>query len=159
MGLSERGLATMPKSLQTKTLLIAYASVSGNTKEVAKLIAEELTHKQQDVTLYCMNGNEQFPHVSDYDAMLIGTYTWGSGDTPFDVKDFVADVGYKPEKVFVFGTGDTQFGGDDMFCMAADKLAKFYHSPIAPLKIEQSPRGSQEEEVLEWTRGVLKCLN
>jgi flavodoxin I len=156
---SEKGISIMPKPIQTKTLLIAYASVSGNTEEVAELIAKELTHMENDVTLYCVSGSEPFPYVPDYDAMLIGTYTWGSGDTPFDVKDFVADIGYKPEHVFVFGTGDTQFGGEDMFCMAADKLAKFYHSPLAPLKIEQSPRGSQEQEVVKWTRGVIEWLN
>src|SRR5690606_41859260 len=93
---------------------------------------------------------------SDYDAMFIGTYTWDLGVTPDEIKDFVADIGYKPEPVYVFGTGDTQFGGDELFCKAADKLARFYDSNIVPLKIEQSPRGTQETKVCEWVRSILR---
>ncbi len=42
------------------------------------------------------------------------------------------------------------------FAMLLNKLAKFYHSPYKPLKIEQSPRGSQESTVIRWTEGVIK---
>lgn len=55
----------------------------------------------------------------------------------------------------MFGTGETQFGGDELFCLAAVKLARFYDSKWQPLKIEQSPRGSQETRVKEWVEGVL----
>lgn len=89
---------------------------------------------------------------------MIGTFTWGKGATPDDVKDFVYEIGYKPPNVFIFGTGDTQFGGDTLFCHATDKLAKFYQSSYEPLKIEQSPRGSQETKVMEWTEGVLNIV-
>ena len=88
--------------------------------------------------------------------MIIGSFTWDKGATPDEVKDFVADVGYKPANVYVFGTGDTQFGGDALFCNAAVKLARFYESEYAPLKIEQSPRGTQEIDVMNWTEGVIK---
>ncbi len=80
-----------------------------------------------------------------YDYIFFGTFTWDKGSTPDEVKDFVLEIGYKPNNVAVFGSGDTQFGGDDLFCNAVDKLAKFYNSKWAGLKIEQSPRGSQEE--------------
>ncbi|SDM42175.1 ribonucleotide reductase-associated flavodoxin, putative [Sediminibacillus halophilus] len=123
------------------------------------MLAEEFERHVGQVTLYNILGNEPFPNVQAYDAMLIGSYTWNNGQTPFDVKDFVADLGYKPENVFVFGTGDTQFGGDDMFCLAAEKLARFYHSPLPSLKVEQSPRGEQEQEVINWMKGVLTWLS
>ena len=90
--------------------------------------------------------------------MLIGSFTWEQGATPDEVKDFVADVGYKPENVYVFGTGDTQFGGDALFCNAAVKLARFYASAYEPLKIEQSPRGVQQEKVIEWSKGSHQTL-
>jgi flavodoxin I len=61
--------------------------------------------------------------------------------------------------VFIFGTGDTQFGGDTLFCKAANKLAKFYASPFPLLKIEQSPRGPQEKIVMRWTEGVVNYCN
>lgn len=135
--------------------LIAYASWSGNTEEVAEIIEETLLQGGIDVVVHRI-GTVPVPDVRQFDAMIIGSFTWDRGATPDEVKDFVADVGYKPEHVYVFGTGDTQFGGDDLFCNAAVKLAWFYHSAIAPLKIEQSPRGSQERTVIEWSKGVVQ---
>ncbi|MBS4217399.1 flavodoxin [Bacillus sp. FJAT-49711] len=136
-------------------ILICYASFSGNTKETAELIADMLKEDHCEIELYRI-GTGIIPDPSLYDVMMIGSFTWAKGSTPNDVKDFVYEIGYKPPNVFVFGTGDTQFGGDDLFCKAAEKLAKFYHSTYEPLKIEQSPRGSQELKVTAWAKGVMK---
>lgn len=136
------------------SFLIAYASWSGNTQEVAELIADDLKEQGVAVDSYRI-GSGPLPDVRAYEAFCIGSFTWEKGATPDEVKDFVADIGYKPETVYVFGTGDTQFGGDDLFCKAAEKLARFYNSPYEPLKIEQSPRGKQEKIVTNWTKGVL----
>ena len=134
--------------------LIAYLSYSGNTEEVAELIEVQLRDDGFEVDLHCI-GLDPLPEVSQYDFIFFGTFTWDVGRTPDDMKDFVLDVGYKPKNVAVFGTGDTQFGGDDLFCRAVDRLVKFYESPWDGLKIEQSPRGSQEEKVKRWTKGVI----
>nr|WP_249305808.1 flavodoxin [Lederbergia citrea] len=140
-------------------ILICYASFSGNTKEVAELIEKKLLKENQDVYVYRI-GSGSIPDPSLFDVMMIGSFTWGKGSTPEVVKDFIYEIGYKPPTVFVFGTGDTQFGGDLLFCHAAVKLAKFYQSSYKPLKIEQSPRGAQEEKVISWTEGVLThCMN
>lgn len=135
------------------SFLIAYATWSGNTQEVAELVAETLKTYDIETELHRI-GSGPVPKVADYDGLLVGSFTWEKGATPDEVKDFVLDVGYKPEHVYVFGTGDTQFGGDALFCKAAVKLAKFYNSTYPPLKIEQSPRGTQEVEVENWAKGV-----
>ena len=138
-------------------ILICYASYSGNTKEVAELIESRLLMEGFEIDMYRITRrSDALPDPSLYDAMLIGSFTWGLAATPKLVKDFVYRIGYKPKPVFVFGTGDTQFGGDDLFCRACVKLAKFYESPLSPLKIEQSPRGTQRTKVIEWTEGVIK---
>ncbi|MGM8214597.1 flavodoxin [Bacillaceae bacterium W0354] len=138
-------------------VLISYASFSGNTKEVAELIEERLNQMGFDVDTFRIKHRiSTVPDPSHYDVILIGSFTWDRGSTPSIVKDFVLKIGYKPSNVFVFGTGDTQFGGDELFCSACDKLAKFYHSTYPPLKIEQSPRGSQETKVQKWTEGVIE---
>ena len=137
------------------SFLIAYATWSGNTEEVAEIIEEVFLKSDIDVTRYRI-GTGPIPNVNEFDALIIGSFTWDKGATPDEVKDFVADVGYKPPNVYVFGTGDTQFGGDALFCSAAVKLARFYESKYAPLKIEQSPRGTQETDVINWTEGVVK---
>ena len=137
------------------SFLIAYATWSGNTEEVAELIEQTLRTNMAEVTMHRI-GRSPVPNVADFDCFMIGSFTWEKGATPDEVKDFVLDVGYKPKHVYVFGTGDTQFGGDALFCAAAQKLAKFYHSAYPPLKVEQSPRGTQEQAVIEWTEGVMK---
>ncbi len=139
-------------------ILICYASWSGNTKEVAEIIESILVGHKYDVTMHRI-GSGDTPDPSDFDAMIIGSFTWGKGQTPSLVKDFVYNIGYKPPNVFVFGTGDTQFGGDDLFCNAAVKLGKFYETTYEVLKIEQSPRNCQEDIVTSWTEGVIQhCL-
>jgi flavodoxin I len=134
--------------------LIAYLTYSGNTQEVARLIANELQAKGIDTAVHRI-GIDPPVNPSSYDVIFIGTFTWDRGSTPEEVKDFILEVGYKPNNVAVFGTGDTQFGGDDLFCKAVDKLVKFYESPWPGLKVEQSPRGKQEQKVKEWVEGVL----
>lgn len=135
--------------------LIAYLSYSGNTEEVAEILQETAESRGLHIDLHRI-GIDPPIDPEAYQYIFIGTFTWEEGSTPDEVKDFVLEVGYKPDNVAVFGTGDTQFGGDRIFCGAAVKLAEFYNSPWPPLKIEQSPRGSQEKIVKEWMEGVLK---
>lgn len=135
--------------------LVSYLSYSGNTEEVAQLIGQHLSAEGFCVD-FCDIGMEQPSNLSIYDYIFIGTFTWAEGQTPIEVKDFVYHIGYKPDNVAIFGTGDTQFGGEKMFCLAVDKLAKFYESKWPGLKIEQSPRGFQEEKVQQWLEGVLQ---
>lgn len=134
--------------------LIAYLSYSGNTKEVAELVEDKL--REEDVIVEVHRIGIDAPiDPEHYDYLFIGTFTWDMGRTPEEMKDFVLEIGYKPNNIVVFGSGDTQFGGDDMFCGAVDKLVRFYQSKWNGLKVEQSPRGSQEEKVKSWVEGVL----
>lgn len=136
-------------------ILIAYLSYSGNTEEVAELIESKLKDDGIEVDKHRIE-IDPFVDVSVYDYIFLGTFTWDLGSTPDEIKDFVLDVGYKPKHIAVFGTGDTQFGGDTLFCRAVDRLVTFYNSKWDGLKIEQSPRGSQEKIVEEWVEGVLE---
>ncbi|MEJ8776966.1 flavodoxin [Pseudogracilibacillus sp. ICA-222130] len=135
--------------------LIAYLSYSGNTEEIAEHIERKLVCEGIEVDMLSI-GIDYVPDLSVYDYIFLGTFTWDMGGTPDEVKDFVLEVGYKPNNVAVFGSGDTQFGGDAMFCGAVDKLVKFYESKWDGLKIEQSPRGSQEVLIDNWLEGVLE---
>ncbi len=134
-------------------ILIAYLSLSGNTEEVAELIAAQC-EKIADVDLYRIGYGSPPPTFSDYDIVMIGTFTWRRGEVPSQIDSFIDRVQHN--HIAVFGTGDTQFGGDDLFCRAADILADEFNSAHPVLKIEQSPRGAQEKKVIEWTKGVLR---
>src|SRR5699024_12366934 len=137
-------------------VLIAYASLSGNTEEVAELIGDEVSKQGFNADMFYIDtyGVEP-PNISDYNIIFLGTYTWDLGATPGEVKDFVADVGYKPDNIYVFGTGDTQFGREDLFCGAPRKLSKIYRSKRDTSKIEQSPRGSPERKIKNWVKDVI----
>lgn len=139
-------------------ILIAYHSFSGNTEEIAEMIQDRLNHHGYQPELYEIGMGAYFPELSNYDIVMLGTFTWDLGSTPAEVKDFVADVGYKPDNIAVFGSGETQFGGEEMFCLAVTKLARFYNSPWEGLKIEQSPRGSQEIKVSNWVDGIVESV-
>ena len=136
-------------------ILVAYLSFSGNTEEVAEIIIDDLERDGFRVDKHMIDFDSPID-VSIYDYIFLGTFTWDYGHTPDEIKDFVLEIGYKPKNVAVFGTGDTQFGDEDYFCKAVDKLVTFYESPWEGLKIEQSPRGSQEQIVKIWLEGVLQ---
>ncbi|MFD2043693.1 flavodoxin [Ornithinibacillus salinisoli] len=133
--------------------VVAYLSYSGNTMEVGERIAAKLEKEGLEVDLHRI-GVDPPIDTGAYDFLFIGTFTWEMGATPSEVKDFVWEIGYKPNNVAVFGTGDTQFGGDELFCKAVDKLVQFYNSRWTGLKIEQSPRGYQEQLIDQWVEGV-----
>lgn len=135
--------------------LISYHSYSGNTEEVALLIKETLCKQHHTVTLHEVGIDPVFDPNS-YDVIFLGTFTWVSGSVPEEVKDMILEIGYKPDNIAVFGTGETQFAGDNWYCKAVDSLVNFYNSPYEGLKIEQSPRGSQEQLVVSWTERVME---
>lgn len=135
--------------------IICYLSYSGNTEEIAELLKEKLVEKNYFVDMH-MIGCGSAPDLSIYDNIFLGTFTWDQGSTPDEMKEFARAIDKEQENIYIFGSGDTQFGGDDLFCKAVDKLAKFFNSEYEGLKIEQSPRGSQEKIVTEWLEGVLK---
>src|SRR5690625_1546904 len=144
--------------MNRKRAIICYLSYSGNTEEIAELIQSGLTEYDFDVHMHEI-GMDPPIDVSMYDYIFLGTFTWDIGRTPDDMKDFVLEVGYKPDDVAVFGSGDTQFGGDALFCRAVDRLVTFYNSRRDGLKIEQSPRGSQEQKVKLLLEGVLEDVS
>lgn len=137
-----------------KRAIICYLSYSGNTAEIAELIKAKLEKESILIDTHQI-GIDLIPNLAEYDYIFLGTFTWDVGSTPDEMKDFVLEVGYKPSNIAVFGSGDTQFGGDELFCRAAERLANFYESKWPCLKIEQSPRGSQEKSVEHWVEGVL----
>jgi len=141
---------------------IVYASMSGNTEEVAELIAKACSDMQVEPTMIFADDVTTYQLVP-YDIVYFGSYTWGDGQLPDEMRDclklVLKESPHKIPQAAVFGTGDKMFV---KYCRAVDEMA--YHLskfgvPLAGelLKIEQSPR-NRPHLVKEWARRTLLQL-
>jgi flavodoxin I len=142
-------------------ILLPYASLSGNTREVARLVAARCQAVGHTTRLLDVDDAQAaelalLPH----DLLLLGCWTDNAGRTPAEMKRFVAllrDAGAlpRPDRVAVFGTGETQWGLE-YYCGAVHRLARFLGSPYPVLEIEQMPHGSDDTLAIhQWTDTVL----
>lgn len=136
--------------------LILYISYSGNTEEIAEHIQHHLQEKHIFADRHEINKQAHIPSLSAYDLIFIGTFTWDYGLVPDELADVLYELKIMNDKVAVFGSGDTQFGGDALYCRAVDVLRRKFNSKWEGLKIEQSPRGSQEKLITQWVERVLE---
>ncbi|MDR0733409.1 MAG: flavodoxin [Dysgonamonadaceae bacterium] len=103
---------------------IFYGSSGGNTKHVAKNIAKKLGVGDGDVHDVAKAGASD---LTQYDALLFGSSTWGLGDLQDDWGDFIQTVDnadLSGKKVALFGCGDSQ-SYPDTFCNAVGTI---YHA-------------------------------
>lgn len=62
-------------------VLVAYASLTGNTEEIAELIVEGIRQAGGEAVLKSVtdcNADE----IKAYEGVLLGAYTWGDGELP-----------------------------------------------------------------------------
>ena len=117
---------------------IVYSSKTGNTEEVVYLIRKLFLKEKIDVTLYRIE-ELQIKDIINYEAVVIGTYTWGNGEIPHEMMGLyhafeTTDV--KRILTGIVGTGDS---GYPKFCGAVDEFRDmlYVHTTlIVTLKIE-----------------------
>lgn len=101
---------------------IFYGSSTGYTADVADRIAKKLGVALADVH----NVGETAPSkLGDYDVLILGSSTWGSGDMETDWEDFIngaEELSLQGKKIAIFGCGDETMS--DTFCNA---IGKIYH--------------------------------
>ena len=92
-------------------ILILFASLTGNTEYMADIISDELIHLEHDVDLKAFDVDYiEVEEICEYDAVLVGTYTWDDGSLPYEVEDFYDDLEEAniKDKIFaVFGSADS----------------------------------------------------
>jgi flavodoxin I len=124
------------------SIAIVYASVSGNTKELAEELYQIMLRKSVNISISRI---EEFS-VSDlpqYNAIAIGAYTWGNGEIPKEMRQLYQafeSVSKKDITTGVFGTGDSFY---PMFCGAVDQFRDmlYVHTNLAAtLKVELRPQ-------------------
>ncbi len=95
---------------------IFYGSSTGYTADVATRIASALGVELSDVHDVAKSGPSS---VGDYDVLVFGTSTWGSGELQEDWFDFVdglENLDLADKKIALFGCGDETM--TDTFCGA-----------------------------------------
>jgi flavodoxin short chain len=100
---------------------IVYASMTGNTEEIADIVAkklEDLGHTVDVEECTTVDATD----FEDADIAIVATYTYGDGELPDEIVDFyedLADVDLTDKIYGVVGSGDTFY---DYFCQSVDEF-------------------------------------
>lgn len=127
-------------------ILIKYHSLSGNTKETANLIGNYVREQGHNAFVSHIAKQENPDY---YDLLFIGCFTWGNGELPIEMKDYLRwllkENNFSLPNVSLFGTGDTQW---TYYCRAVDEMKYHiskYTKVLSTLKIEQHPINQKEK--------------
>ena len=100
-----------------KKIGIFYGSTTGTTEAVAEQIASHLGGGSSEV--YNV-GNTDAKVAEEYELLILGSSTWGSGELQDDWYDFLEQLAGKNlsgKKIALFGCGDAMSFGNT-FCYA-----------------------------------------
>ncbi|WP_368086654.1 flavodoxin domain-containing protein [Bacillus sp. cl95] len=132
-----------------KKVAIIYASITGNTKELIEILCDFF--QEYPIKVYKFQvGDFQLPNLSQFDAVIIGTYTWGSGEIPEEMIPIYQSFEMKDVNKLVTGVAGTGDKFYPNYCGAVDKFRDmlFVHTELAAtLKIELNPQ----------TKDLTKC--
>lgn len=122
-----------------KTAII-YTSTSGNTRALTERIAETIRERVGGIVEMFDVVHLNVEKLYEYDAIVIGSYTWGNGVLPKVMKPFydkLNEMDLSDKVTAVFGTGETNYR---YYCRAVDIFRDLLHeiSDLAvTLKVEQ----------------------
>lgn len=130
------------------TLLI-YASMTGNTEEMAEAVAEGVKGTDEELTMKEVM-DAYASEMADYDGILLGAYTWGDGELPDEFLDFfdeMDDVDLTGKKAAVFGSCDSSYA---QYGAAVDILIEKLRQRgcevvLDGLKVELTPKADEKE--------------
>lgn len=98
---------------------IVYASMTGNTEEIADIVAEALEKLDMDVEIdECTQVDAE--DFEDADICIVATYTYGDGELPDEIVDLYEDLqelDLNGKTYGVVGSGDTFY---ELFCKSVD---------------------------------------
>lgn len=124
-------------------IAIVYTSITGNTESLANKVYENAAALPDHfISLFTV---KQFPFelLTDFDAILVGTYTWGNGRIPREMRrlyEGLEAINRKQLVTGVFGTGDRFFAN---YCGAVNQFRDMLYvrtNLAATLKVELMPQ-------------------
>ncbi|MGM0836508.1 MAG: flavodoxin [Bacillota bacterium] len=145
-------------------IFVGYVSMSGNTEDMAAIIKEELLFAGCEVEMESLETIEVVELLT-YDGIILGSYTWGNGDLPYEAEDFYEELNdWNLDGMFAacFGSGDHAY---PKFCAAVDTLAHKLEERggcLYPerLKMELSPETNEQmADCRQFARFFLSWIN
>lgn len=144
--------------------LIVYASMTGNTEEIARFLS------------ICLKGMEIEPMVKECqqisasafqksDICIVATYTYGSaGDLPDEIVPFYEELAQQRLEGKIYGTlgsGEEDYG---YFCKSADDFALQFKKTGAKLgaptiKIEEQLNWKGKQEIAHFAETIVKSAS
>lgn len=143
-------------------IVLIYASLTGNTEEMADAIVSGIRSQGAEVVVKSVvdaNASE----LERYDGILLGAYTWGDGELPDEFLDFyeeMDDIKLAGRKAAVFGSCDScypEYGA--AVDLLIDKLKATGADVALPgLKVELSPSGEDAEACRSFGSEFVKLV-
>ncbi|OPH59011.1 flavodoxin [Paenibacillus ferrarius] len=143
-------------------VIIVFASMTGNTEEMAEAIAEGV--KEAGIEPVVKNViDTSAAEITGYDGIILGSYTWGDGDLADDFLDFydeMDDIQLDGKKSAVFGSCDSSYSE---YGAAVDTLItklKELGSEVTleGLKVELSPSKDDKEICRQFGQQFVQAL-
>ncbi|MEK8132759.1 flavodoxin [Paenibacillus filicis] len=145
------------------SVIIIYASMTGNTEEMAELIADGVRSAGVEPVLKSVM-DASASELEKYDGIILGAYTWGDGDLPDEMLDFyeeMDDINLNGRKAAVFGSADSSYR---VFGGAVDTLVEKLKETGADVvldgfKVELNPSNDEKNECQEFGSKLVASLD
>ncbi len=141
--------------------LIIYASLTGNTEEIAHLLAKRM--EEEGVVVEVKECSFAQPEeFTDVDICIVATYTYGSdGELPDEIYDFYEDlkeVDLSGKVYGCLGSGEAFYGN---FCKSADDFDERFQLTKAirgaeVVKIEENAKDEDMLRIDQFARQIVE---
>ena len=148
---------------ETMTLAkIVFASMTGNTEEIADIVADKLRDLGVDVDVdECTTVDAE--DFLEADIAIVATYTYGDGELPDEMMDFYEDLAGLDltGKIYgVVGSGDTFY---DEFCKAVDDFDAVFEGSGAEkgaesVKVDLPAEDADLEHLVAFAEDLVRPL-
>lgn len=145
-------------------VLMVYASLSGNTEIITDIIAEHLTEIGHQVVVKSFDFDViDMTTLHEYDAVLVGTYTWDDGELPYESEDFYIDVETVDISDIIFGVYGSADSFYDTYGLAIDLMADRIKNQggnllAERLKIDLEPNNSDMPLIEEFVNRISRMI-
>ncbi|GGE51085.1 putative flavodoxin-1 [Pullulanibacillus camelliae] len=142
-------------------IAMVYTSVTGNTEALMRMIEQAFQTQGLPVDIYPIHAFD-LEKLQQWDAIIVGTYSWGNGHIPREMRALFAAFEQQETRAVVtavFGTGDSFY---PHFCGAVDQFRDmlYVHTDLAvTLKVELLPQEQDVQRCQAFVERLMTRLN